>query len=45
MSEITPDHQECIDLFLPERIKNKLAFSSTQLEMPNSVSFLNLKFV
>uniref|UniRef100_A0AC34PUU2 Uncharacterized protein n=1 Tax=Panagrolaimus sp. JU765 TaxID=591449 RepID=A0AC34PUU2_9BILA len=37
MSEVVPDHQECIDLFLPERTKNKLAFSSTQLEMPNSV--------
>ncbi|KAE9556184.1 hypothetical protein FO519_000672 [Halicephalobus sp. NKZ332] len=37
MSEVVPDHQECIDLLLPEKTKNNIALSSTQLEMPNSV--------
>uniref|UniRef100_A0AC34FSQ8 Uncharacterized protein n=1 Tax=Panagrolaimus sp. ES5 TaxID=591445 RepID=A0AC34FSQ8_9BILA len=41
MSEVMPDHQECIDLLLPEKTKNKIAFTSTQLEMPNTVQTTN----
>lgn len=40
MEVVAGDHQECIDLLLPERTKNNIAFSSTQLEMPNSVCLL-----
>uniref|UniRef100_A0A914CL55 Uncharacterized protein n=1 Tax=Acrobeloides nanus TaxID=290746 RepID=A0A914CL55_9BILA len=32
-----PDHQECMDLLLPEKTRNSIAFSSTQLEMPSTV--------
>jgi len=37
MTEMGADHQECIDLLLPEKTKNNVAMSSTQLEMPSSV--------
>uniref|UniRef100_A0A7E4VY08 Reverse transcriptase domain-containing protein n=1 Tax=Panagrellus redivivus TaxID=6233 RepID=A0A7E4VY08_PANRE len=35
--EVLLDHHECIDLLLPEKTKNSVAFSSTQMEMPGSV--------
>ena len=42
MSEVIPDHQECIDLLLPEKIKNNVAFTLTEPELPNSVSLFNI---